>query len=100
MIWVASISFGVAVFCFVDGFVTEYRQSRWTGKPGEPNAIVATLPNAVQAAILVGLGLFALPIPWWITPIGAVASLMVFGYLIMNASAAPKSPERNNETRL
>jgi len=59
--------FVVAAFAFTYGAVTAYRQTRSTG----PIAIVPTLPFAVQAAVLVVLGLYLLSgsRPWWSYPL-------------------------------
>jgi len=79
---------------FLFGFVTEWRQAQQTRR-GEPVAIVATLPFAVMAAILLAFGLIFLPIPWWIAPIGLAISIVVFGKLITRASANDVPEETN-----
>ena len=77
--------FVLAALGFTYGVVTEYRQTRATG----PIAIVPALPFAVQAAILVVLGLCLLPgsKPWWSYPLALVVSLTAFGYATIRASA-------------
>jgi heme A synthase len=79
----------LSIFCFIfaaiaflDGFITEYKQSRKVG-----SAAVPTLPMAVVAAFLVMLGLLHLPyhVPLWILPLAFVGSTVIFGYAISNA---------------
>jgi hypothetical protein len=77
--------FVLAVLAFSYGVVTEYRQTRATG----PIAIVATLPFALQAAILIVMGLYIFPgsRPWWSYPLALVVSLTTYGYATIRASA-------------
>jgi len=65
--------FVVAALEFTYGVVTEYRQTRAT----DPLSIVATLPFALQAAILIVLGLYLLPgsRSWWSYPRDGVAGI-------------------------
>jgi hypothetical protein len=74
-----------AALAFTSGVVTEYRQTRAIG----PIAIVATLPFAVQGAVLVVLGLYLLPgsRPWWSYPLAFVISLLTVGCAVIRASA-------------
>ncbi len=82
--------FVVAALAFTYGVVTEYRQTRAAG----PIAIVATLPFAVQAAVLLVLGLYLLPgsRPWWNYPFAFIVSLTTFGYATIRASRRPGEP--------
>ena len=104
MAHVAAACFAMATLSFLNGVVTEYRQSRRVG----PFAIVPTRPWAVAAALFVLLGLVALVqhgVPWWCSPLGFIGCLVVFGYAIMRASppqqrqaepsAAPDGDERS-----
>ena len=71
MVYIAVACFVMAALAFLNGFVTEYRQSREVG----PIAIVSTLPFAVAAALFVFLGLAALlrhGVPWWCLPLGFI----------------------------
>jgi len=81
----AIICFVLATLAFAYGVVTEYRQTRATG----PIAIVATLPFALQTAILIVLGLYWFPgsRPWWGYPLAFVVSLTTSGYAAIRASA-------------
>jgi MFS-type transporter involved in bile tolerance (Atg22 family) len=76
--------FIVGALAFLNGFVTEYRQSRRIG----PYAIVPTLPWAVPAASFVVFGLWFVPynIPWWSLPLAFIGAVVVFGYGIMLAT--------------
>jgi hypothetical protein len=88
--YVAAACFLMAAVSFLNGFVTEYRQSRRVG----PYAIVPTLPWAVAAALFVLLGLVALlrqGVPWWCLPLAFVGSLVVFGRAIMWAGSSSSS---------
>jgi len=77
----------VAAFAFTYGVVTAYRQTRAT----DSNAIVPTLPFAVQSAIFIALGLNLLPgsRPWWIYPLAFVVSLATLGCATIRASRRP-----------
>src|SRR5262249_49406136 len=83
----AIICFIIAAFALTYGVVTAYRQTRATG----PIAIVPTLPFAVQAAILVTMGLCLLPgsRPWWSYTLTLLISLATFGYATIRASRRP-----------
>ena len=87
--YLAIASFVAAALCFLNGIVTEYRQTRRVG----PYAIVPTLPYAVAAAIFVTLGLWFLPasLPWWTYPVGFASALVVCGFTILRANADGKS---------
>jgi hypothetical protein len=78
------ICFVMATLAFLNGFVTEYRQSR---RPG-PYAIVPTLPWAFLAALFVLFGLWFLPydVPWWAYPLAFVVALITFGFAIIRAT--------------
>ncbi len=79
-IGIAIACFVLAALAFLNGLVTEYRQSREKG----PIAMVPTLPQAVAAAMWVAIGLLWLPvaIPWWAYLLGFFGSALVFGCLI------------------
>ncbi len=83
--FVAIFAFTASTTAFLIGFMTELRQARQIRR-GEPIALVPTLPYAAAAAVFLMLGLFALPIPWWIAPIGFLCGMLVFGALIMRLS--------------
>jgi hypothetical protein len=84
------VCFICATLAFLNGFLTEYRQSRRRG----PYATVPTLPWAVAAAIFVVFGLLLLPydIAWWTLPLAFVGAVLVFGSAIMRATLCD-SPE-------
>jgi hypothetical protein len=79
----AIVAFIIAAWAFLHGFITEWRQSRTNG----PIAIVATLPFAVESAMLVVLGLSISPwiFPLWVYPLVFVALLVLFCSLILLA---------------
>jgi hypothetical protein len=86
-LYLAIACFALAALAFLNGFVTEYRQSRRVG----PYAIEPTLPWAVAAAIFVVLGLGLIPggVPWWAFPVAFVAAVVAFGFGIYRAGARP-----------
>jgi hypothetical protein len=65
--------------------------STLTGCNPAPLAIVATLPFAVQAAILIMLGLYLRPgsRPWWSYLLALIVSLTTFSYATIRASRRP-----------
>ncbi|MCX5805228.1 MAG: hypothetical protein NT010_04045 [Proteobacteria bacterium] len=81
----AIVAFIIAAWAFFYGFITEWRQSRANG----PIAIVATLPFAVESAMLAVLGLSISPwiFPLWVYPLIFVALLVLLCSLIMLAGA-------------
>lgn len=85
---IAIVCFGLSIFAFIYGVVTEYRQSR----EGGPIARVPTLPWAIEAALLIVLGLYWLPQPirWWVYLAAFSGSVLIFGFII-NAARGRKT---------
>ena len=85
---IAIACFVLSIFAFVNGVVTEYRQSRASG----PVAIEPTLPWAVSGAILIVVGLFWLPTPvaWWAYILAFFSSALTVGYIITRAGRGRK----------
>lgn len=77
----ALFSFVFGAFALGYGFITEWKQSRETG----PVAVVATLPFAVAAALLVSLGIFPFGMPWWSGLLAFPVLTILFGKLILLA---------------
>jgi len=96
-LYVAIACFGLAALGFLNGVVTEYRQSRRVG----PYAIVPTLPWAVAAALLLALGLASLRlgVPWWAFPLVFVAASAGFGYGIILADAGRNSRTKRRQAK-
>ena len=89
MLMLAIACIVIAALAFLNGFVTEFRQSRRVG----PYAIVPTLPWGVAAAIFVDFGFWFLScVPWWTLPFVIIGATLVFGYGILRATRKNAPP--------
>ena len=86
---IAVLCFLFSIAAFLNGLITEYRQSR----KGGPIAIVPTLPSAAQGALMIALGLFWLPtpVPWWAYPVAFFGATAVYGFFIHKATYRRKT---------